>query len=200
MRTSLALASLVLVVASVLAAQPPSAAAATCQATGFIRDGIDMTAAMINPTATVSGDVDATGCNIGVYYSTGSGSVNAATVHGANYFGVVANGDNNPVTVNVTNSTVNNIGETPFNGTQHGVAIYYRALATGTAAGLIQNNTVSAYQKGGIVTNGAVTATITGNTVTGLGRVDFIAQNGIQVGYGANASVQNNIVSGNAYT
>lgn len=43
-------------------------AAPTCTVTGFVRDGINLTAAQINP-ATVSGDVDATGCNIGVYYS-----------------------------------------------------------------------------------------------------------------------------------
>jgi hypothetical protein len=34
----------------------------------------------------------------------------------------------------------------------------------------------------------------------GLGPVDFIAQNGIQIGYGAKAQVQNDFVSGNAYS
>ena len=44
-------------------------ALAACTQTGFVRDGINLTAALINPTGTVSGDVDATGCNIGIYYS-----------------------------------------------------------------------------------------------------------------------------------
>jgi hypothetical protein len=40
---------------------------------------------------------------------------------------------------------------------------------------------------------------ITANVVTGQGAVDYIAQNGIEVGYGASASVMRNTVSGNAY-
>jgi hypothetical protein len=45
-----------------------------------------------------------------------------------------------------------------------------------------------------------VTATITGNTVTGDGPVGYIAQNGIQVGFGASATVKGNTASGNYYT
>ena len=76
---------------------------------------------MIDPAAPVTGTVDATGCNIGVYYSPGnSGSVSGATVENANYYGIVNNGSSG----NVSNSVVQNIGETPPNGTQHGVAIY----------------------------------------------------------------------------
>ena len=40
---------------------------------------------------------------------------------------------------------------------------------------------------------------IANNTVTGQGPVDYIAQNGIQVGYGAEATVTENTVTGNAY-
>ena len=42
--------------------------------------------------------------------------------------------------------------------------------------------------------------TISNNTVTGEGPVDYIAQNGIQLGYGAKATVTGNTVTGNAYT
>lgn len=174
---------------------------AVCTPTGFFRDGINMTAAVINPVGTVTGTVDGTGCNVGVYYDHGSGLVKNATISGSNYFGVLVNGDDFPVSVDIVNSTVSNIGETPFNGTQHGVAIYYRAFGPGKASGKITGNTVSLYQKGGIVANGAGTsANISDNVVTGLGRVDFIAGNGIQVGYGASAQVMRNIVTGNAYT
>lgn len=42
---------------------------AACTATGYMRDSIDLTAALIDP-GTVDGQVvDATGCDIGVYYS-----------------------------------------------------------------------------------------------------------------------------------
>ena len=178
-----------------------AATATTCTQTGFIRDSINMTAALINPSGTVSGDVDATGCNIGVFYDHGSGTVSNANIHGANYFGVVAYGDLNNVSVDVKGSSIHDIGETPFNGTQHGVGIYFRAFNAFAATGTISGNTVTRYQKGGIVTNGPGTsAQVRDNTVTGLGPVDFIAQNGIQVGYGANAQVMRNVVTGNAYT
>ena len=173
-----------------------SASAASCTATGFFRDTINLTAAMIDPTTTVTGTVDASGCNIGVYYSPGhTGSVNGATVENANYFGVVNNGS----TVSVTNSTVTQIGETPLNGSQHGVGIYF--AAEGNSTGTIQSNTVSHYQKNGIVVNGVgSSATISGNKVVGEGVVDYIAQNGIEVGYGATGTVSGNTVSGNAYS
>jgi parallel beta-helix repeat protein len=192
------------------------ATAATCTPTGWVRDSINMTAAQIGNN--VSGSLDATGCNIGVYYGplydsgttypvtqgnvTGqapSGNVSGATIFGANYFGVVVNGDVGAVSVNVTSSTIHDIGENPFDGTQHGVAIYYRAFGA-TANGTISGNTVTAYQKGGITVAGAVSATITNNTVTGLGQVNYIAQNGIQVAYGAKASLSGNTVTANQYT
>jgi hypothetical protein len=172
-----------------------AAAAPVCTHTGFIRDGIDLTAALINP-GNVSGDVDATGCEIGVYYSGGAqGHVENANIHGARYFGIVNNG----ARVDVENSTVSEIGEKPFNGTQHGVAIYWAFGSN--AKGSIKGNYIWNYQKGGIVVNGAnASAKIQQNTVVGFGPVDFIAQNGIQAGYGADADIAQNTVVGNSYT
>ena len=176
-----------------------TAAAAGCTPTGFVRDGINLTAAQIG--GDVTGSLDATGCNIGVYYDNNSapGNVSGADIFGANYYGVVVNGDVGTVSVDVTGSAVHDIGETPLNGDQHGNAIYYRAFG-GSASGTISGNTVMHYQKNGITINGNVSATITNNTVKGEGPVNYIAQNGIQVGYGAQATVAENIVSGNAYT
>jgi Right handed beta helix region len=171
-------------------------AAATCTPTGFSRDSIDLTAAVIDPSGTFSGTLDATGCNIGVYYSPGAkGTINNAEIFGANYYGVVNNGGH----VTITKSTIHDIGEKPFNGTQHGVAIYFADASSAT--GSITNNYITKYQKGGIVTNGVGTsATITHNIVIGLGPVNFIAQNGIEVGDGAKATVTNNTVTDNSYT
>lgn len=170
----------------------PGARAAGCTLTTFERDGFLLTAAQVG--GNVSGDLDATGCDIGAYYGTGStGNVTGATIHGARYFGVVADG----ATVSVSDSDVHGIGNVPFDGSQHGVGIYF----VNGASGDISDNSVSAYQKGGIVVNGeGTTATVTGNTVTGLGPVDFIAQNGIQVSRGAVAQVRGNQISGNFYT
>jgi hypothetical protein len=197
--------TLIVLLAAVLAlgALAPARAvrASGCTPTGFFRDSINMTAAQIDPHGTVSGEVNATGCNIGVYYDTGSGDVSGANIHGANYFGVVVNGDSGSPSVDVMNSTINQIGESPLNGDQHGVAIYYREFGTGRASGKIWDNTLTNYQKGGIVANGTGTSVdVKGNTVTGQGPVNYIAQNGIQIGYGASAQVKDNTVTGNSYT
>jgi hypothetical protein len=104
--------------------------AATCTPTGFFRDAINMTAALINPVGSVTGTIDATGCNIGVYYNVAGlgGTVQNAGVFGANYFGVVVNGDAGSVNVDVRSSFIHDIGEVPHNGTQHGVGVLPRIL------------------------------------------------------------------------
>jgi hypothetical protein len=197
--------------------------AATCTPTGFYVDGINMTAAMINP-GSVTSIVDATGCNIGIYYDDGTdggtvgGTVNGASVSGANYFGIVVNGGGGStgVTVNVSNSTVESIGENPPNGTQHGNAIFYINGSTdasaddsrtcSTAAGATTNdtisgNTVSGYQKNGITAKcPGVSVIISDNEVQGAGPVDYIAENGIELGQGATGTISNNTVSDNQYT
>lgn len=180
---------------------PAAMSPVVCTPTGFIRDSINLTAAKINPSS-VTGVVNATGCNIGVYYGPGSkGTIKNAEIYGANYFGVLANGDAGDVTLDILSSNIHNIGETPLNGSQHGVAIYWRAFfAEGSVSGRVVGNTITGYQKGGIVANGPGTqAIISDNTVTGSGHVLFIAMNGIQVGYGASGSVMRNRVSGNSY-
>ena len=194
---------------------PAGTAIIYCMPTGFYRDGINMTAVVIDPSSPVTGEVNATGCNIGVYFDPGThGTVNNANIHGSNYFGVVVRGAN----VDVRNSNVHNIGETPLNGDQHGVAIYYATLTvgtptigstsgtngsctTGSTKGTIAGNTVYNYQKGGIVANCAGTdVSITNNNVNGQGPVSYIAQNGIQIGFGATGEITSNKVTGNAYT
>src|SRR2546423_12555155 len=131
---------------------------AACTPTGFFRDSINMTAAVINPTGPVTGVVNATGCNIGVYYGPGtSGQIKGAEIFGANYFGVVANGDADDINLDILNSNIHDIGENPHNGTQHGVAIYWRAFFLGGGgSGWIVGKTIIAFQKGGGVSKGNV--------------------------------------------
>lgn len=186
------------------ATKPSLFVVGACTPTNFFRDGINLTAPanLINPNVTVTGTVDATGCDIGVYYTGTGGKVDSAQIYGAKYFGVVNDGAD----VDVTTSTISDIGNNPFDGTQHGVAIFFTTETTvgdptGSASGTIDGNTVAEYQKGGIVVRGdGASATITNNAVTGLGPVDFIAQNGIQVSFGATGLVRGNTVSGNDYT
>ena len=59
-----------------------------CTQTGYYRDGNNLTAKQIG--GDVTGTLDATGCNIGVYYGPStSGTVSGANISGANYYGVV---------------------------------------------------------------------------------------------------------------
>jgi parallel beta helix pectate lyase-like protein len=188
------------------------AVAGVCTPTLFRRDGRFLTAAVIGTALPIARTVvDATGCDIGIYYPPGTtGSVDQSTIAGAFYFGVV----NHSAVVNVTRSSVSNIGDRPFSGAQHGNAIFYTTenqvlgtdgsdviVAAGTASGTISGNSVSLYQKGGIIVRGAgSSADILDNQVRGLGPVNFIAQNGIQVSFGGTAVVRENIVADNDYT
>lgn len=66
------------------------------------------------------------------------------------------------------------------------------------------NCDLSGYQKGGMALSGDyLTANVDGCNVQGYGPADFIAQNGIQIGYGATGSIgatPANTVSGHSYT
>lgn len=103
----------------------------------------------------------------------------------------------------ITGVTVTGVRQ-GLSGCQEGNAIEVRNAPfdnTGTdLAVTVSGNTVSNYQKNGITVNGSVAAMISGNTITGDGAINYTAQNGIQVGFGATATVQNNAVSGNNYT
>jgi len=194
------------------------AVAGACLPTTFIRDGRPLTAAVIGTAVPITRTVvDATGCDIGIYYGPGiNGSVDQSSIAGAFYFGVV----NHAAQVNVTRSSVSNIGDRPFSGAQHGNAILYTTenfvsdvtipptippvftfVTAGVASGLVSGNQVSLYQKGGIIVRGAgASADILDNEVRGLGPVNFIAQNGIQVSFGGSAVVRENFVSENDFT
>lgn len=105
----------------------------------------------------------------------------------------------------ITGSTVAGVRQGP-SGCQEGNAIEVRNFdvqgnpAPDQMTVTISGNTVADYQKNGITANGNVAATITGNHVAGDGPVTYIAQNGVQVGFGATALVQDNDISGNDYT
>jgi parallel beta-helix repeat protein len=105
---------------------------------------------------------------------------------------------------NITNSTVLNINQ-GASGCQEGNGIEVRnepfdGTHPATKVVRIKNNVVTAYQKTGIIANGDVSVNIEDNTVTGLGPVNYIGQNGIQLGFGALGNVEKNVVSGNVYT
>ena len=174
--------------------------AAPCTPTDFSQDGRPLTAAHINPAA-VTGLVDATGCDIAVYYNDGAAhTVNAATIQNAFYYGILVRNPNTDVTV--TDSEVKWIGD-GINGTflptgaQHGNGIRFRDGSTGA----VDNSYIHHYQKGGVVvSNPGTSATVTDSHIQGLGPVDFIAQNGVQYSDHSAGLVRNNLIEDHEYT
>jgi len=90
---------------------------------------------------------------------------------------------------------------------QCGVGMLYTTIdqagsPTGTPASrTLSHTTITSYQKNGVVISGSgAVVTLNGNTVAGEGEVNYIAQNGIQVSFGASARLFDNNVSLNDYT
>jgi hypothetical protein len=167
----------------------------------------NLTAAQVG--GNVSGEVDATGCDIGVYFNADNpGKVKDAEIHDSNQYGVYVDGNiAGDTKVDIANSSIYNIGNHTGgvfdpNGSQTGLGIYYAGFnSPGTVSGKISGNEISLYQKGGIAVNGSnASANVNGNNIDGLEDVPFIAQNGIQFGYGASGQVRDNTVNGNWYT
>jgi parallel beta-helix repeat protein len=114
----------------------------------------------------------------GIMFDGASGSIRDSNVHDINQ-GASGCQEGNAIEVR----------SAPFDGTH-----------PATKAVTIRDNIVSDYQKTGIIGNGDVTVKVEKNTVTGIGPVNYIAQNGIQIGFGGLGIVRENSVSGNVYT
>ena len=146
-------------------------------------------------------DINALGYDIAILVEGSGLTIEGLSVHDAEMFGIAVDGQ---IDVTVSGCEVYNIGhhtgsEFDPNGGQYGVAIYYYA-----SSGRIDSNIVWNYQKNGITANlpssDGESVNIIDNTVTGFGQIDFIAQNGIQLGWDAKGLVKGNTVSGNWYT
>lgn len=98
----------------------------------------------------------------------------------------------------ITNSNVLHLNQ-GASGCQEGHAIVVNHDGPRRHRVTISGNMLSDYQKGGIFVSGNVSATIRDNVVTGNGPIDYIAQNGIEVAWGARARVQSNAVSDHSY-
>ena len=91
-------------------------------------------------------------------------------------------------------------------GCQEGNAIEARNFAGETLSSpdrttvTISDNVVRDYQKTGILISGNVDALVTRNVVQGIGPNAIIAQNGVQIGFGATGLISANQISGNDYT
>lgn len=100
----------------------------------------------------------------------------------------------NGATAIIDNNTITGVGVVNTAQTGNGINV-----DVGSAA-MILSNTILHYQKTGIRINGAGTcAGVFNNTVTGVGPMLTLAQNGIQISRGASANVMGNVVTGNIF-
>jgi hypothetical protein len=175
-----------------------ASAAVVCVPTGYMQDGMNLTAALVNPPdATVPPNLDATGCDIGIFYNAaGTHSLVNKSVFGARYYGVLSITEG--TVTNITNSSVYDIGEQPtFNGSQHGVSVAYRDGADGQ----LDHSQIYDYQKGGVLANAAGTnVQVLNNLIRGQGPTPVIAQNGVQISRGATGNVNDNVIQDHQYT
>jgi parallel beta-helix repeat protein len=94
-------------------------------------------------------------------------------------------------TVNVTGIDV---------GNDAGLGMYLSGYTTPVTV-TVNNSTLTSYKKNGITASYSnMNAHLTGNTITGMGATTSIAQNGIQISYGATATISGNTISGNVWT
>jgi hypothetical protein len=176
------------------------ASAAPCTPTDYVQDSHPLTAALVNP-ATVSGTVDATGCDIAVYFNDGGPhSVTGATIENAFYYGVLTR--NPGTTADISHSDIHSIGDGVGGtflptGAQHGVGAAWR----NGSGGSLDTTYVHQYQKNGVlVANPGTNVSVTDSTVQGLGPVMFIAQNGVQYSDHSAGLVRGNLIEDNEYT
>ena len=110
----------------------------------------------------------------------------------------------------ISGGSVTNVRNTPLNGAQNGLGIYIQASTGNTIDVDVSDVAVSGIQKNGVTFNGCgcadaplgvATGSLTGSTITGAGDVPVIAQNGVQVGFGAGpVTISGNTISGHRYT
>lgn len=172
---------------------------------GFTLDGAGHTITAVDPTGGHfdGGVVQNGGATASVrdLIVTTSGLAEVCDAGADRLRGILFDGASGSITNNVVRGINQNQGGR-ISGCQEGNGIEVRNFGSNpaTVSATITGNAISDYQKTGIVANGNVSARISDNTVTGSGPNPWIAQNGVQVGYGADAQVMRNTVSANSYT
>lgn len=135
-----------------------------------------------------AGTVKITGINV-------EGDWAAGTCNDNLYDILASNGTN----LELSDSSVLGAGASPINGCQGGTAVQIGG-PTESATATLSNDTVEGYQKNGIDVFGASSsATIKSVTIHGAGLTNVIAQNGIQLSYGAVAKIVRTAVDDDEY-
>ncbi len=98
------------------------------------------------------------------------------------------------------NTRIHGVHYAPAAGAcQSGAAVVVQGNGASATRVDMTNNVISDYQRAGIIINErGARGMLRGNTITGSGVTSDTVQNGIQVGFGATATILNNVVQNNA--
>src|SRR5208283_577626 len=95
----------------------------------------------------------------------------------------------------------NTLLSTRLNGCQSGNGIFVQSGNGGGSHVIISENRVAGYQKNGITANEVGTVVeILKSVVVGIGPTTGAAQNGIQVGYGAQGEIEENMITSHIWS
>ncbi|MBD3256841.1 hypothetical protein GF377_00310 [candidate division GN15 bacterium] len=101
----------------------------------------------------------------------------------------------------ITDIHLTSVRDEPFSGSQHGVSVYANIDDGGPYSVDVTDVLVDDMQKTGISLAGdGLTCSVTNSTVVGQGPTDVTAQNGIQIGFGADGTVTDCSISDIAWT
>jgi len=165
--------------------------------TGLVQNGLDIFSQPVAAQIFVQGAALVT-----ISHLTVDGSGNGLSGCGVDPIGIYYQNSSGTITANAVR---NQLMDPADQGCQVGLAINVESNA-GALPVTISNNSVRNYDKNGITASGpgdgnpGPSVKVTGNTVIGIGATPVIAQNGIQIGYGATGSVTSNNVADDIYT
>ncbi len=121
-----------------------------------------------------------------------AGQAGAGDYNGIYYFNAAGH---------VSDVNVTGIEDSPLSGVQRGSAIVGYVTDGVDRSFVVSDSTVSSFQKNGIVFAGDhMHGDAHGNTITGAGPTSLIAQNGVEVLFGADGTVHDNVISGIGWT
>lgn len=203
-----AVSRVLLSLAVILLVPSTASAAALCQPFTY-QDwfgSVPMTAAVVNPTSPVTGEIDATGCDVGVFFGiAGSkGLVQNAKIHGARHAGVLVGGAGIGLTVDVLSSSIYDIGAPVFPTVEilfSGAAVAFAGEIV-KSSGKISGNVLSRYGMVGIYATSA-DLQIADNIISGQRSGWFsanIGQVGIYSPWGAKLTIERNTIVDHVYT
>ncbi len=148
-------------------------------------DSTELSAALVNPSE-FQGNLDASGCDVGIYFSTPGTVKGNSSIVNASKYGILVDG-HSAKNVDISDSTIDNS--------------YFGIYFTSGATGNVSNTTVSNYFKNGLsATQANTTVSFNNDAIIGGGPQQNVAQNGIEFAWGASGSARDNIINGNYYS